>query len=148
MTDVEYMELALAEAKEAARGGEVPIGAILVIDGQVVARGGNRPIAACDPSAHAEIVVLRAAALAAGNYRLPGAVMYVTAEPCIMCAGALIQARIARLVYGCDELKGGAARSCFSVFDHPALNHRVAVSPGVLSERCAAILSDFFAAKR
>jgi tRNA(adenine34) deaminase len=148
MTDVEYMELALAEAKEAARGGEVPIGAILVMDGQVVARGGNRPIGSCDPSAHAEIVVLRAAARAAGNYRLPGAVLYVTAEPCIMCAGALIQARITRLVYGCDEFKGGAVRSCFSVFDHPALNHRIQVSPGILSEQCAAILSEFFASKR
>ena len=148
MTDVEYMELALAEAKEAALAGEVPVGAILVMDGQVVARGGNRPITACDPSAHAEIVALRAAARAAGNYRLPGAVMYVTTEPCIMCAGALIQARIARLVYGCDEPKGGAVRSCFSVFDHPALNHRVQVTPGVFSERCAAMLSEFFASKR
>jgi haloalkane dehalogenase/tRNA(adenine34) deaminase len=148
MTDIEYMRLALAEAEAAAQAGEVPIGAILVHDGRILARSGNRPIGACDPTAHAEIVALRAAAQAAGNYRLPGAVMYVTAEPCIMCAGALIQARVARLVYGCDEPKGGAARSCFSVFDHAALNHRVEVTAGVLGEQCAAVLQGFFASKR
>jgi tRNA(adenine34) deaminase len=148
MTDAEYMELALAEANEAALAGEVPVGAIVVMDGRIVARGGNRPISTSDPTAHAEIVVLREAARAVGNYRLAGAVMYVTTEPCIMCAGAIIQARIARVVYGCDDMKGGAARSCFAVFEHPALNHRVQVTPGILRERCAAILSDFFAAKR
>lgn len=148
MTDIEYMRLALAEARAAAASGEVPVGAIVVYQDRVLARGGNRPIGNRDPTAHAEIVVLRAAAQAVSNYRLPDAVVYVTAEPCLMCAGALIQARIARLVYGCDDPKGGAARSCFAVFDHPALNHRVQVTPGVLAEECAAILQEFFAAKR
>jgi tRNA(Arg) A34 adenosine deaminase TadA len=148
MTDIEYMQLALAEARTAAQAGEVPVGAIVVHEGRILARAGNRPISNCDPTAHAEIAALRAAAQAAGNYRLPGAVMYVTTEPCIMCAGALIQARIARLVYGCDEPKGGAARSRFSVFDSAALNHRVQVTAGVLAEECAAILQVFFASKR
>jgi tRNA(adenine34) deaminase len=148
MTDIEYMQLALAEARTAAEAGEVPIGAIVIHEGRILARGGNRPISTGDPTAHAEIVALRAAAQAAGNYRLPGAVLYVTTEPCIMCAGALIHARIARLVYGCDEPKGGAARSCFSIFDHPALNHRIQVTAGVLAEECAAILQGFFASRR
>jgi len=148
MTDSEYMRLALAEAQAAAEAGEVPVGAIVVHEGRILARAGNRTISACDPTAHAEIVALRAAAQAAGNYRLPGAALYATTEPCAMCAGAMIQARIARLIYGCDDPKGGAARSCFAVFDHPALNHRVQVSPGVLAEECAGILQAFFAAKR
>jgi tRNA(adenine34) deaminase len=148
MTDIDYMQLALAEARSAAQSGEVPVGAIVVHEGRILGRGGNRPISGCDPTAHAEIVALRAAAQAAGNYRLPGAEMYVTTEPCIMCAGALIQARIARLVYGCDEPKGGAARSSFAVFDHVALNHRVQVTAGVLGEECAALLQHFFASKR
>jgi tRNA(adenine34) deaminase len=148
MTDSEYMRLALAEAQAAAEAGEVPVGAIVVHQGHILARAGNRTISACDPTAHAEIVALRAAAQAAGNYRLPGAELYVTTEPCAMCAGAMIQARIARLIYGCDDPKGGAARSCFAVFDHPALNHRVQVSPGVLAEECAGILQAFFAARR
>jgi tRNA(adenine34) deaminase len=142
------MQLALAEARAAAQSGEVPVGAIVVHEGRILGRGGNRPIGNRDPTAHAEIVALRAASQEAGNYRLPGAVVYVTAEPCIMCAGALIQARVARLVYGCDEPKGGAARSCFAVFDHAALNHRVEVTPGVLGEECAALLQQFFASKR
>jgi tRNA(adenine34) deaminase len=148
MTDIDYMRLALAEAQAAAAAGEVPVGAIVVYQDTVLARAGNRPIGSRDPTAHAELVALRAAAQTVGNYRLPGAVLYVTTEPCIMCAGALIHARIARLVYGCDDPKGGAARSCFSVFDHPALNHRVQVTPGVLAEECAAILQEFFASKR
>jgi tRNA(adenine34) deaminase len=148
MTDLEYMRLALAEARAAAEAGEVPVGAIVVLDDRILARAGNRTIAACDPTAHAEIVVLRAAAREAGNYRLPGAALYVTAEPCAMCAGAMIQARIARLVYGCDDPKGGAARSCFAVLDHPALNHRIQMSPGVLAEQCAGVLQEFFASKR
>jgi tRNA(adenine34) deaminase len=148
MTDSQYMRLALAEAQAAAEAGEVPVGAIVVHQDRILARGGNRTISACDPTAHAEIVALRAAAQAADNYRLPGAALYVTTEPCAMCAGAMIQARIARLIYGCDDPKGGAARSCLAVFDHPALNHRVQVSPGVLAEECAGILQAFFAAKR
>jgi tRNA(adenine34) deaminase len=148
MTDEDYMRLALAEARTAAEAGDVPIGAIVVCEGRVLARAGNRTIADCDPTAHAELVALREAARAAGNYRLTGAVLYVTVEPCAMCAGAMIQARIARLVYGCDEPKGGAVRSCFSVLDHPALNHRVDVTSGVLAEDCARLLQDFFAARR
>ena len=148
MTDTEYMRLALAEAQAAAEAGEVPVGAIVVHEGRILARAGNRTISACDPTAHAEIVALRAAAQAAGNYRLLGTALYVTTEPCAMCAGAMIQARIARLIYGCDDPKGGAARSCFAVFDQPALNHRVQVSPGVLAEECAGVLQTFFASKR
>jgi len=148
MTDTEYMRLALAEAQAAAEAGEVPVGAIVVHEGRILARAGNRTISACDPTAHAEIVALRAAAQAAGNYRLLGSALYVTTEPCAMCAGAMIQARVARLIYGCDDPKGGAARSCFAVFDHPALNHRVQVSRGVLAEECAGILQEFFASKR
>ena len=148
MTDSDYMQLALAEAQAAALAGEVPVGAIIVYQDEVLARAGNRPITSSDPTAHAEIVALRAAASALGNYRMPGAVLYVTTEPCIMCAGAIIHARITRLVYGCDELKGGAARSCFSVFDHAALNHRVQVTAGILSEECAAILQGFFSSRR
>jgi tRNA(adenine34) deaminase len=148
MTDIEYMRLALAEAQAAAQAGEVPVGAVLVHEGQVLARGGNRPISHSDPTAHAEIVALREAARVLGNYRLPGAVLYVTTEPCIMCAGAMIQARIARLVYGCDEPKGGAVRSCFAVLEHAALNHRVQVTPGVLAEECAGLLQEFFASRR
>jgi tRNA(adenine34) deaminase len=148
MTDEEYMRLALDEAQAAAEAGEVPVGAIVVHRGSILARAGNRTISACDPTAHAEIVALRAAAQAAGNYRLTGAALYVTAEPCAMCAGAMVQARIARLVYGCDDPKGGAARSCFAVFDHPALNHRVEVTRGMLAEECAGILQAFFATRR
>jgi haloalkane dehalogenase/tRNA(adenine34) deaminase len=148
MTDAEYMRLALAEAQSAAAAGEVPIGAIVVYEDRVMASAGNRTISDCDPTAHAEIVALRAAAQAIGNYRLPGTAVYVTVEPCAMCAGAMIQARIDRLVYGCDDPKGGAARSCFSVFDHPALNHRVAVSAGVLAEECAGVLQLFFSSRR
>ena len=114
----------------------------------MIASGGNRTIADCDPSAHAEIVALRAAARAVGNHRLSGATLYVTVEPCAMCAGAMIQARILRLVYGCDEPRGGAVRSCFAVFEHPALNHRVEVASGVLAEACAEVLQSFFAARR
>jgi len=148
MTDPEYMGLAVAEARAAAQAGEVPVGAIVVCQDRILARAGNRTISACDPTAHAEIIALRAAAQALGNYRLSGAVLYVTTEPCAMCAGAMIQARIARLVYGCDDPKGGAVRSCFAVFEHPALNHRVLVSPGVLAEECAGLLQTFFASKR
>lgn len=146
--DIEYMRLALAEAREAERMGEVPVGAVVVLDGQVVARAANRTIADCDPTAHAEIVALRGAAKAVGNYRLGGAMLYVTLEPCSMCAGALVQARIARLVYGCDDPKAGAVRTCFAVLDHPALNHRVEVTSGVLAEECAAVLQAFFATRR
>ncbi len=148
MTDSDYMQMALAEAQLAAEAGEVPVGAVVVLQGRIIARAGNCTISACDPTGHAEIVALRAAAQAIGNYRMPGAAVYVTAEPCAMCAGALIQARVGRLIYGCDDPKGGAAVSCFSVFDHPALNHRVQVTRGVLAAQCAELLRVFFAARR
>jgi len=142
------MREALEEAGEAERRGEVPVGAMLVHDGRAVARGGNRTIADCDPTAHAEIIVLRAAAHAVGNYRLEGMTLYVTVEPCAMCAGAIVQARLARVVYGADDPKGGAFRSCFEVLTGAKLNHRVEVTPGVLAEECAALLQAFFAARR
>ena len=147
-SDAEWMREALAEARAAAERGEVPIGAVLVMDGREIARGHNRTIADCDPTAHAEMIALRAAARAVANYRLTGATLYVTVEPCPMCAGAMIQARIARLVYGCAETKGGAAETCFRIFDHPMVNHRVEVSSSVLAEECARVLQEFFAARR
>ena len=146
--DLADMGLALAEARAAAEKGEVPVGCVISLGGRVVGRAGNETISACDPSAHAEIVALRAAANTIGNYRLSGATVYVTIEPCAMCAGAMIQARIARLVYGCDDPKGGAVHSCFEIFSHPALNHRVEVLGGVLANECARAMQAFFALRR
>jgi tRNA(adenine34) deaminase len=148
MDDCEYMRLALAEARAAADRGEVPVGCVIVLGDRVLARAGNCTISACDPSAHAEIVALRAAAKSLENYRLNGAAVYVTVEPCAMCAGAMIQARIARLIYGCDDAKGGAVHSCFELFEHPALNHRAEVLGGVLAEECAQTMQAFFAVRR
>jgi len=142
------MQEALAEARAAGERGEVPVGAVVVADGRIAARAGNRTIADCDPTAHAEIIVLREAAKAVANYRLLGASLYVTIEPCAMCAGAMIQARIARLIYGADDAKAGAIRSCFSILDHPQLNHRVEVTSGIRADEAAAVLRDFFAARR
>jgi tRNA(adenine34) deaminase len=147
-TDIFYMGAALEEAHAAAVRGEVPIGAILVVEDRIVARAGNRTISDCDPTAHAEMVALREAAKAIGNHRLLSATLFVTIEPCAMCAGAIVQARIARLVYGADDPKGGAVQSCFSIFDHPQINHRVEVTPGVLAESAVGLLRDFFAARR
>jgi tRNA(adenine34) deaminase len=148
MDDLSYMQLALVEARAAAEKGEVPVGCVIALGDRLLARAGNRTISDCDPSAHAEIVALRAAAKSIDNYRLNGAVVYVTVEPCAMCAGAMIQARIARLVYGCDDPKGGAVHSCFDIFGHPALNHRVEVLGGVLPEECVRAMQVFFAARR
>jgi tRNA(adenine34) deaminase len=148
VTDGDYMLVALGQARAAALHGEVPVGAVLVLENRVLASAGNRTIGDCDPTAHAEILVLRAAAQAVGNYRLVGAALYVTIEPCAMCAGALVQARIARLIYGADDPKGGAVRSCMQVLDSPALNHRVEVTSGVLAEESAALLQSFFAERR
>ncbi len=142
------MEAALEEGRKAALRGEVPIGAVLVVNDRIVASAGNRTIADCDPTGHAEMVALREAAAEIGNYRLPGATLYVTIEPCAMCAGAMILARVDRLVYGAADAKGGAVASCFSVLDHPQLNHRVEVTSGVMAEEAAALLKDFFAARR
>jgi len=150
MTDLQFMQLALEQARLAAEAGEVPIGAVLVevADGKVLARAGNRTIRDCDPTAHAEIVVLREAARSRSNYRLSGTALYVTLEPCAMCAGAIIQARVPRVVYGADDPKGGAVRTCFAVLSHPRLNHQVQVTAGVLIEECAGILQKFFTARR
>ena len=146
--DISFMEAALEEAAAAAQRGEVPVGAVVAVDGRIVARAGNRTIAECDPTAHAEILALREAARAVGNHRLLKAVLYVTIEPCAMCAGAMIQARIGRLIYGADDVKGGAVRSCFAIFDQPGLNHRVEVTAGVLAERAVTVLQKFFEARR
>ncbi len=148
MTDSEYMYLAIEQARAAAIRGEVPVGAVVVLEERVVAAAGNRTIADCDPTAHAEIVALRVAASAVRNYRLTGAALYVTIEPCAMCAGALVQARISRLIYGADDPKGGAVRTCLHVLDAGALNHRVEVTPGILADESAALLQSFFAARR
>jgi tRNA(adenine34) deaminase len=147
-TDLPYMHEALKEARAAALAGEVPIGAVLVRDGDVIARSGNRTIRDIDPTAHAEMVVLRQAARVIGNYRLARATLYVTLEPCSMCAGAMIQARIPRVVYGCDDPKGGAVRTCFQLLSDARLNHHVETEAGVLAEECAGVLQAFFAARR
>jgi tRNA(adenine34) deaminase len=146
--DSEFMRAALEEARAAAARGEVPVGAVVVLDGRIIARAGNRPIGDCDPTAHAEMIALREASQVIGNYRLAGAEMYVTIEPCAMCAGAMIQARIARVIYGADDAKAGAVHSCFSILDSPRLNHRVEVTAGVLAAEAVALLQDFFAARR
>jgi tRNA(adenine34) deaminase len=146
--DVHFMQEALEEARTAAEAGEVPVGAILVHEGVVIARSGNRTIRDTDPTAHAEVVALREAAGVLRNYRLAGVTIYVTIEPCSMCAGAMIQARIPRLVYGCDDVKGGAFRSCFQLLTDARLNHKVDVTPGVLADECAAVIQSFFAARR
>jgi tRNA(adenine34) deaminase len=147
-TDIAFMKMALDEARSAAAAGEVPIGAVLVQDGKVLARSGNRTIRECDPTAHAEIIVIREAARLLANYRMAGTTLYVTLEPCSMCAGAMIQARIPRLVYGADDPKGGAVRSCFEILTNATLNHQVEVIPGLLAADCASVLQSFFAARR
>jgi len=142
------MQMALEEARSATAAGEVPIGAVLVQDGKVLARSGNRTIRDCDPTAHAEIIVIREAARLLSNYRMAGTTLYVTLEPCSMCAGAMIQARIPRLVYGADDPKGGAVRSCFEILTNAALNHQVEIVTGLLAADCASVLQSFFAARR
>ena len=146
--DVQFMLEAISEARAAAEAGEVPIGAVLVYKDEIVARSGNRTIRDCDPTAHAEIVVLRAAAKFFSNYRLADTTLYVTIEPCSMCAGAMVLARVTRLVYGAADPKGGAVHSCFEVFSNPRLNHQVEVSSGVLATEGAAVIQAFFAERR
>ena len=146
--DEHWMGLALEEAARAAQAGEVPVGAAVVLDGRLLGSGHNAPIKDCDPTAHAEIVALRAAAREAGNYRLIGATLYATIEPCAMCCGAVLHARIARLVYGADDAKAGAVRSVHRLLDDERFNHQVAVTAGVRATECGARLSDFFRAKR
>lgn len=148
MTDQEAMEAALGEARAAAEAGEVPIGAVAVREGAILARGQNRVLRDNDPTAHAEIVALRGAALALGNYRLLGCTLYVTLEPCAMCAGAMIHARLDRLVYAAADPKAGAAGSVLEVLNHPRLNHQMLVEQGILAAESADLLRDFFRARR
>ena len=142
------MRRALALARHAEAAGEVPVGAVVVQDGEVIGEGWNQPIRSNDPSAHAEMVALRAAATRNKNYRLPGATLYVTLEPCAMCAGAIVHARIARVVYGAADPKAGAAGSVFHLLDSPALNHRAQVNDGVLGEESSELLRRFFQSRR
>ncbi|HKV28877.1 MAG TPA: tRNA adenosine(34) deaminase TadA [Candidatus Acidoferrales bacterium] len=146
--DETYMKVALEEARAAERDGEVPVGCVILLGERVVARAANRTIADCDPTAHAEMVALRRAAAAIGNHRLLGTTVYVTIEPCAMCSGAILQARVTRLVYGADDPKGGAVRSCFAVFEHPRVNHRVEITAGVCADDAGALLQTFFASRR
>ena len=148
MTDEDFLREALELAREAERGGEVPVGAVVVLDGRVVGRGRNSPIARNDPTAHAEILALREAAAATGNYRLEGATMYATLEPCVMCAGALVAARVSRLVFGARDLRFGGVRSKFRLADAGVLNHRVQIVEGVLGAECAELLQRFFDSRR
>ncbi len=142
------MREALALAREAERAGEVPVGAVVVLDGRVIGRGRNSPIARNDPTAHAEMLAIRQAAAAIGNYRLEGAALYATLEPCVMCAGALVHARIARLVFGARDLRFGGVRSKFRLADAEVLNHRVEVVEGMLGAECAELMQAFFAGRR
>jgi tRNA(adenine34) deaminase len=147
--DQERMREAMAEARAAEAAGEVPVGAVIVsAAGEVIARGANRVLRNSDPTAHAEIVALRSAGAALGNYRLLGCTLYSTLEPCSMCAGAILHARLARLVYAAADPKAGACGSVVAVMNHPALNHRVELVEGVLAEECGKMLTDFFRAKR
>lgn len=148
MDDSHYMRLALTQAQRAFAAGEVPVGAVVVHEGQVIATGFNEPIGRLDPSAHAEMVAIRNAAQALGNYRLSGATLYVTVEPCTMCAGLLVHSRIERLVYGATEPKSGAVRSNLQLFESGPYNHRLEVAGGVLEDECAALMSRFFAERR
>ena len=146
--DQAFMRAALELAAEAGRRGEVPVGAVVVIDEAIVGEGFNQPIATHDPTAHAEIVALRDAGRRAGNYRLSGATMYVTIEPCQMCVGAMVHARIARLVFGAREPKAGAIESAMSAHEHPSLNHRMTAVGGVLEEECRQMMQAFFESRR
>lgn len=146
--DLNFMARALELARAAEAAGEVPVGAVLVRDGRIIGEGFNQPIGAHDPSAHAEMVALRAGALAVGSYRLLDTTLYVTLEPCAMCAGAIVHARVKRLVFAARDPKAGAAGSVFNIVQHPALNHAVDCEEGVLADECSVLLRDFFRARR
>lgn len=148
MTDADYMRVALELASQAQAAGEVPVGAVVVKDGEIVGRGFNAPISRHDPSAHAEMLAMRDAAQRLGNYRLVGCELFVTLEPCLMCAGAIMHARIARVIYGASDLKTGACGSVLDAFAESRLNHHTSVSGGMLAEECGAMLSNFFAMRR
>jgi tRNA(adenine34) deaminase len=147
-SDELFMEEALRAAQRAFEAQEVPVGAVVVCDGKIIGRGGNRNLGDSDPTAHAEIVALRQAGAAIGNHRLEGCELFATIEPCAMCAGALVHARLKRLVYGADDPKAGAIRSVMQVLNHPSLNHRMEVTAGVLGGRCAELLQSFFRSRR
>ena len=147
-SDEEFMGAALELAREARERGEVPVGAVLVIDGEIMGRGFNQPVSRNDPTAHAEIVALRQAGREAGNYRLPGSTMYVTIEPCQMCVGAMVHARVARVVYGTPEPKAGAIESAMRAHEHPSLNHRLEVTGRVLENECREVIQGFFKERR
>ena len=148
MDDALFMRQALEQARNAHTLGEVPVGALVVRDGEIIATGFNQPIGTHDPTAHAEIMALRAAATLLGNYRLPGCELFVTLEPCAMCAGAMMHARLARVVYGASDPKTGACGSIVNLFEQEKLNHHTSVSGGVLAEDCSAMLREFFAERR
>jgi tRNA(adenine34) deaminase len=148
VSDTDFMQLALAQAQQAWDLGEVPVGAVVVKDGEVIAVGCNQPIGTHDPTAHAEIVALRAAAEKLGNYRLPGCALYVTLEPCVMCSGAMMHARLSKVVYGAADPKTGACGSVLNLFEQEQLNHHADVVGGVMAEECGAMLKNFFAARR
>jgi tRNA(adenine34) deaminase len=143
-----WMREALAEALKGGAEGEVPVGAIVLLNEKIIGRGHNSPIRLHDPTAHAEIVALRQAAYNTANYRLPGSILIVTIEPCVMCVGAMIQARVEAVIYGAADPKGGAIRSCYQLADQNQLNHRIRVTSGILENECSSILKDFFAQKR
>jgi len=148
MSDEDYMRAAIELAREAGANEEVPVGAVVVLNGDIVGRGFNQPIGRRDPSAHAEIMALRDAGARLGNYRLPGCELYVTLEPCAMCAGAIMHSRIARVVYGAADPKTGVAGSVVDLFAEPRLNHHATIERGVLGDECGRMLSSFFAARR
>jgi len=147
-TDQNFMKLALEQGQLAYDAGEVPVGAVVVLDGQVIGRGYNKPITSLDPSAHAEVVALRDAALNIGNYRLANAVLYVTVEPCTMCSGLLVHSRIARLVYGTTEPKSGVIESAMCLLDQPFYNHKIEITGGMLAQEASTLMSDFFTMRR
>lgn len=147
-SDARFMDLALAEAEKAEAAGEVPVGAVIVLNDKVIGSGFNQPISAHDATAHAEIIALRQAGQAVGNYRLAGVTMYCTVEPCMMCAGAMIHARIGRLVFGAPDPKAGSAGSIYNVLTDPRLNHRVDVVSGIREDECASLLRAFFSRRR
>ena len=144
----DFMRAALVEAEKARAAGEVPVGAVVVADGDIVGAGYNQPISSHDPTAHAEIVALRAASMAAGNYRLPGSTIYVTIEPCLMCVGAMVHARVGLIVFGTAEPKAGALVSMTRAHELPGLNHRFEIIGGVLEDECRGLLQDFFRERR
>ena len=148
LTDLDFMRLALAQATAAAQAGEVPVGAVIVQDGKVIATGRNAPIAEHDPTAHAEIIAVRAAAKLLGNYRLPDCSLYVTLEPCAMCSGAMLHARLKRVVFGASDAKTGAAGSVINLFDQRQLNHQATLQGGVMADESAALLKSFFSQRR